>query len=223
MTCWSVNRRSTDYVDGRLRRSEHSRVEAHLLECQECEVRIREIRSLRSTLGKLPEPKMPEDLHTRLRVSASLERQLLLEAGGSRLRRAWNNWKFRIDQIMRPLTIPATGGVLSSLILFGALAFTIGASTPEVAYEVPVLFANRADPNLVPIELRSSVVLTLSLDGNGRITDYAVRDGSGSFVGDPARLQGDNISLPDFSSVLAMAQPTTRDISISFIPIVFQR
>jgi hypothetical protein len=174
-------------------------------------------------LRKLPEPKAPESLRTRLQVSASLERQVVLENDGSRLLRAWNAWKFRMNQLMRPLTIPATGGILSSLILFGALAFTIGASTPGVAYEVPVLYASRADPNLVPVELRSSVVLTLSLDGNGRITDYAVRDGSNSFVGDPARLQGDNISLPDFSSVLAMAQPTTRDISISFIPIVFQR
>jgi hypothetical protein len=198
-------------------------MEAHLSECQECESRIREIRSLRSTLRKLPEPKAPDDLRTRLRVSASLERQLLLETDGSRLRRAWNNWKFRMDQMMRPITIPATGGLLSSLVLFGALAFMIGTTTQGVAYEVPVLYASRADPNLVPVELRSSVVLTLSLDGNGRITEYAVRDGAGSFVGDSARLQGNNIALPDFSSVLAMAQPTTRDISISFIPIVFQR
>jgi hypothetical protein len=174
-------------------------------------------------LRKLPEAKVPGDLRTRLRISASLERQVLLETGGSRLRRAWNNWKFRMNQMMRPLTIPATGGLLSSLILFGALAFTIGTTTRGVAYEVPVVYASRADPNLVPVELRSSVVLTLSLDGNGRITDYAVRDGSGSFVGDSSRLQGDNISLPEFPGVLAMAQPTTRDISISFIPIVFQR
>ena len=223
MNCWGVNRRSTDYVDGRLRQSERSRVEAHLLECQQCEVRISELRSLRSTLRKLPEPGAPANLRTRLRVSASLERQILLEADGSRLRHAWNSWKFRMNQLMRPLTIPATGGLLSSLILFGALAFTIGTTTQGVAYEVPVVYASRADPNLVPVELRSSVVLTLSLDGNGRITEYAVRDGSSSFVGDPARLQGNNISLPDFPSVLAMAQPTTRDISISFIPIVFQR
>lgn len=223
MNCWGVNRRSTDYVDGRLRQNERSQVEAHLLECQECGVRIRDLRSLRTTLGKLSEPKVPDSLRTRLQVSASLERQILLENDGSRLQRAWTNWKFRMNELMRPLTIPATGGLLSSLILFGALAFTIGTSTPGVAYEVPVAYASRADPNLVPVELRSSVVLTLSLDGNGRITDYAVRDGSSSFVGDPARLQGDNIALPDFPSVLAMAQPTTRDISISFIPIVFQR
>jgi hypothetical protein len=91
-----------------------------------------------------------------------------------------------------------------------------------VSYEVPVFYADRADANLVPLELRSSVVLTLSLDGNGRITDYAVRDGSASFVGDAARLQNTNISLPEFPSVLAVQQPVSSDISISFIPIVFR-
>lgn len=223
MTCWSVKRRSTEYVDGRLRDSERSRIQAHLAECAECEVRVNELGSVRSALGKLPVSTAPAALRTKLQIAASRERQSLLETNGSRLRRAWNNWKFRIDQMMRPLTIPATGGLLSSLLLFGALALTIQTTTTGVAYEVPVFNTSRMDPNLVPVELRSSVVLTLSLDGNGRITDYAVRDGSGSFVGDASRLQGDNISLPNFPSVLAMAQPTTRDISISFIPIVFQR
>ncbi len=223
MRCWSVKRRSTDYVDGRLRQGERSRLEAHLSECEDCEVRVHEIRSVRSALGKLAEPKAPSELRTKLQVTASHERQSLLQTDGSRLLRIWNNWKFRVDEIMRPLTIPATGGLLSSLILFGALAFTIRTTTTGVTYDVPVFYANHADPNLVPVELRSSVVLTLSLDGSGRITNYAVRDRSGSFVGDATRLQGNNISLPDFRSVLAMAQPTTRDISISFIPMVFQR
>lgn len=223
MRCWSVKRRSTDYVDGRLRHGERSRLEAHLAECEDCELRIQEIRSVRTTLGNLTAPKAPSSLRIRLQVTASHERQAMLETNGSRLRRAWNNWKFRVDQIMRPLTIPATGGLLSSLILFGALALTIRTATSGVTYEVPVFNATRVDPNLVPVELRSSVVLTLSLDGTGRITDYAVRDGSGSFVGDATRLQGNNISLPDFPSVLAMAQPTTRDISVSFIPMAFQR
>jgi hypothetical protein len=123
---------------------------------------------------------------------------------------------------MRPLTIPATGGLLSSLMLFGALAFTISTSTRGVTYEVPVLYADRVDPNLVPLQLRSAVVLNLSVDGTGRITDYAFRDESESFVGDAARLQYRNIALPEFPSVLALAQPTNRDISISFIPMVFR-
>jgi hypothetical protein len=222
MKCWSVKRRSAEYIDGRLRAGEHSRVRAHLADCETCRFQIDEIRSVRLSLGRLPEPQIPASLRTRLRVTASRERQVLLETRWSRLQRVWNRWKLRADELMRPLTLPATGGLLSSIVLFGALAFTISTSTRVVAYEVPVIYQEHTDANLVPIELRNSVVLTLSLDGNGRIRDYAVRDGAASFVGDAARLQSNSISLPTFPSVLALTQPISSDIRISFTPIVFR-
>ena len=222
MTCRSVKRQSTDYVDGRLRERERARIETHLRKCETCDDAIYQMRAVRTSLNELSEPVAPKSLQTRLRVTASHERQLLFETDGSRLRRVWRKWMFRLDEIMRPLTIPATGGVLSSVLLFSALALTISTSTRQVGYEVPVLYADRSDANLVPTELRSSVVLTLSVDGTGRITDYAFHDGSGSFVGNVSRLQNTNISLPQFPSVLGLAQPTSRDISISFIPMVFR-
>jgi hypothetical protein len=224
MICWSARRRTADYVDGRLRDSERSRLEAHVNKCSACSFRIEQVRSVRSTLGRLPEAICPPNLTAALRVSASQERQAVADSHGSpRWQRLWNQWRFRMNEIMRPLTIPATGGVLSSLVLFGSLTFTINTSGRIATYEVPVLYADHTSANLVPLELRSSVMLTLSLDGKGRITDYSVRDGSGSFVGDPMRLQQNNISMPEFPSVLALAQPVNGDVSILFRPIVFRQ
>ena len=222
MNCWSIKRRSADYIDGKLRAGERARLESHLTGCPSCSLRVDQTRSLRSALANLPEPVSPAELRTALAVTASRERNAVLQGRASRLKRMWNHWRFRLDQFMRPLTIPATGGLLSSLILFGALAFTIGARGRIVSYEVPVLYADRVNVNLVPVELRSSVMLTFSLDDNGHITDYIVRDGSASFVGSAARLQYNNISLPEFPTVLAIAQPINRDVSILFRPIVFR-
>jgi predicted anti-sigma-YlaC factor YlaD len=222
MNCWSVKRQSTDYVDGRLRPVERARVEAHLVKCDACDERIGQIRAVRSSLNNLSQPVPPSSLRTRLRVAASQERRTVLEADGSRWQRAWSNWKFRVNQWMRPLTIPATGGVLSSVLLFGALALTISTTTRGVTYEVPVMFEDHMDANLVPTELRSSVVLTLNVDGKGHITEYAVQDGSGSYVGNVGRLQFNNICLPTFPSVLGLSRPTDRKIQVSFIPIVFR-
>ncbi|MBV9760987.1 MAG: zf-HC2 domain-containing protein [Acidobacteriaceae bacterium] len=219
MTCWSIKRRSTDYVDGRLRGNDRSRVASHLAECDSCTLLVEELASVRSTLRELPQPTAPSPLRTELLILASRERKLFRS---SRLHRLWTRWKFRFHELMRPLTIPATGGLLSSLILFGALALTVSTSTNAVGYEVPVVYADKADANLVPVELRSAVVLNLTLDGKGRITDYAVQDGSASFVGDPSRLQSNNIALPEFRTVLAMTQPVSGDISISFTPLLFR-
>lgn len=174
-------------------------------------------------LRKLPQARPPAHLSTALRVMASRERQALLNTRGSRWQRFWAVWKFRLRELMTPLTIPATGGFVSSFVLFAALALTISSTSRVVAYEVPVMYSDSMDANLVPVELRSSVVVTLSLDGNGRITDYAVRDGSASFVGDPAHLQTKPIPIPEFPTVLALAQPISSDISIRFTPLLFRQ
>ncbi len=223
MICWSAKHRTADYADGTLRGTERSRLETHLKECASCSLRFEEIRSVRSALAELPEPATPADLRSALQVVASRERQAVVDHRGGSWKRVWDQWRFRFNEIMRPLTIPATGGVLSSLVLFGALAFTIEGTSQMVSYEVPVMYANHVDANLVPVQLRSAVMVTLSLDGNGRITDYSVRDGDASFVGDPSRLQANNISMPEFPSVLALAQPISGDVSILFRPIVFRQ
>lgn len=224
MTCWSVHRRTTAYLDGRLRGAELARVESHLGRCSKCELRLQDLRAVRSTLQELPKVKSPQSLRTELRVIASQERRLVLEADGSRLRLLWNEWKFRMQQLMRPLTIPATGGFCSAVILFGSLAFSIGNTTRGLAYEVPLMYSsNHIDANLVPVELRSKIVVSMSLDGNGRITDYAFRDASSSVQGDPASLQHQNIEVPDIPSVMKAEQEVSSDIQISLTPMDFRR
>ena len=222
MNCRSA-KRGHNCVDEIVRDGELSQFEAHQLECESCELQSSDLRAIRSALQMLPPASPPKDLRTRLRVTASQERRLLLEEDGSRLLRFCRRWKFRLNEMMRPFTIPATGGLASSFVLFSALAFTILSSTTGVAYEVPVLGAGGINANLVPVELRSAVVLSMSLDWNGRITNYVVRDGSGSFVGNPNRLESNNISLPEIPSVLAMAQPVSSDIRITLTPIVYRQ
>jgi hypothetical protein len=223
MNCWSARRQTAGFVDDRLRAGERARLAKHLAECHSCAAEVDQLRTMRSTLSRLPQMKAPAELRTALRVSASQEKQALVMHEGSRLQRLWNYWLYRLDELMRPITLPATGGLLSSIMLFGALSLTIGETTRIANYEVPVMYADRMDANLVPVQLRSSVVLTLNLDGKGRITDYAVQDGAMSFVGDPSRLQYNNIAVPDFPSVLALAQPVSRGISISVTPIFFRQ
>jgi predicted anti-sigma-YlaC factor YlaD len=223
MNCWMAKRRSTNFIDGTLRERERARIVRHLNECRTCSNDFEQMRLVRSTLQELPVAKPPANLRAALQVVASRERQAIADGAWSRVRRIWNRWLFRLDDAMRPITLPATGGLASSIILFGALSFTIGTTTRVSNYEVPIMYADHWGANLVPFQLRSSVVLTLNLDGKGRITEYGIRDGSAFFVGDTARLQYNNIAVPDFPSVLAVAQPISRGISISFTPIVYRQ
>jgi hypothetical protein len=187
-------------------------------------MRLQDLGAVRLSLQELPKVKSPQRLRTRLRVIASQERKLILEADGSRLLLLWNDWRFRMQQLMKPLTIPATGGFCSAVLLFGSLAFTIGNTTRGLAYEVPLMYSsNQIDANLVPVELRSGIVLNMSLDGNGRITDYAFRNDSRAVQGDPASLQHQNIQLPAIPSVITATQDVSSDIQISVTPMDFIR
>ncbi len=223
MTCYSAKRQSTAFLDKRLRAREHARIAAHLYDCASCSAYFEQVGSLRSGLNALPGVVAPAGLKTALRVLASRERQVIEETHGARWKLTWDRWKFRLRLMLEPITIPAAGGILSSLILFGTLSLVIDtASEAAVNYEVPI--ADDTTANLVPVELRSKeVILTMSLDSDGHIQDYAVQDGANSFTGDTTRLQYNNISLPDFAGILAFAHPLTSDIRIRFTPIAFRR
>ena len=221
MTCYSAKRQSTAFLDKRLRARENARIAAHLNECAACAAYFEQVGSLRSGLNALPGVIAPAGLKTALRVIASRERQVAEQAHGSRWKLTWDRWKFRARVMMEPVTIPAAGGILSALMLFGT--FWLAIDTTKVAaagYDVPLTNLEDTSTNLVPIELRSKdVILTMSLDSDGHIQDYAVQDGTTSFTGDTARLQYNNIALPDFAGILAFAHPLTSDIRIRFTPI----
>ena len=223
MNCWSAKRRKVDFVDGRLRERDRSRIASHLVECQSCSLEFEHARALRSTLASLPQPQPPARLTMAIRVAASQEKHAIETHRGSRLRRFCDYWLFRLDEMMRPLTIPATGGVLSTLLLFTLLAANIATTARVANYEVPVFYEDHIDANLVPVQLRSSVILTLSLNGSGQITDYAFRDSSASSISGGGHLQYNAISIPNFPNILALAQPINGDISIKLTPLFFRR
>lgn len=223
MTCFSAKRKISAFVDGQLRPLERSKVAAHLEDCRDCSAHLYELTSVVTGLRQLQTPRLPPLLSTRLRVIASRERSTLLQPRGSRLAAAWDRWRLQVDDLMRALTIPATGGLLSSVILFACLAFSISQTAASVGYEVPVFMEDRSGANQIPVDVRSDVVLTISLDGEGHIQDYSVRDGARSYTSDPALLISNSISMPRFPTVLSMTHPITGDIRISLTPIVFRQ
>jgi hypothetical protein len=223
LSCHHAKRQSTAYVDGRLRLDERTGVAAHLTECEECTSYFEQITVLRSTLNDLSAPLMPGRLKTNLRVIASRECASVLEWKGSRFRALWERWKFHASELMRPLALPATGGLVSAMILFGTLVLTLGTTTRIASYEIPLSAVTDDEPNLLPVDLRSNlIVLNMTVNGSGRIGDYAVSDPAKKFT---AVLQSHlgSITLPSMPTVFAVAQPISGDIQIRFTPLAFRQ
>lgn len=223
LTCSSAKGYFTEMLDGQLRGSNRTRVLAHLRRCGECSSEYEHMSTLKSKLRNLPHPEVPAELTAQLRVTASHERALVLRDGGSRLKALCRQWKLRIDEFMRPLALPATGGLLSTVVMFGTLVVTISTTTGAVAYEVPVqYYPSRLDAIPLPVELRQqSVTLTMNMDGAGRMRGYQVADGThASFVGDPSHA---SVSIPSLTRILGVAEPISGNIQISFQPLAYRQ
>jgi hypothetical protein len=223
INCHEARRRSTAYFDGRLRSDERSRLAEHLKGCEACGSYFDQVNAIRSALRQLPPPVVPVQLRTTLKVIASKERAEVLKTRGSHFQALWERWKFRFSDLMRPLALPATGGLISSLLLFGMFVLTVSTTTRVTSYDIPLQGIPAFEPNLVPLELRSQlVVLNMSFDGSGRITDYAVSDPTSRFTSG-LQAQPSTITVPSFPTVFGVAQPVSGDIQIKFEPIAFRQ
>lgn len=223
ISCNNVRRRSTAYVDGRLRSSEQSGVAEHLAECEACSSYLEQVAAICSGLNNLSAPAVPASLQTQLKVIASRERASVIESRGSRFQAIWMRWKFRLRELMRPVALPATGGLLSAMLLFGTFVLMIGTTTRIVSYEIPL--CGDCGPNLLPLDLRSKlVVLDMTLDSSGRIADYAVSDPSTKFTADlQSQSHLGSITMPSMPTVFAVEQPISGDIQIRFMPLAFRQ
>jgi hypothetical protein len=223
ISCHQTKDSSSAYVDGRLRSQERLRVDSHLVQCESCTSYFEQVNLIRSALRDLSKPAMPKTLQTNLQVIASKQKANVLKTRGSRFRALYERWKFELEQLMRPVALPATGGLLSSMLLFGFFVLLMGSTVRVTTYEVPLAADSGSAPNLVPFELRShSVILKMSFDQSGRIADYAVADPDCKYTAD-LQAHPANITPPDLTTAFGGTRPFTGGIQIRFEPIAFRQ
>lgn len=222
INCHEAKQYSAGYIDGRLRSNERLGVAEHLTNCESCSAYFDQVGMIRATMGQMPRPAIPAQLQTELRVIASRERAEVLRTRGSRWKAVWERWKFSLNDLMRPVALPATGGVLSTIAFFGLFVLTFGTTAARSSYDIPLCGVTGSDATLVPIELRTqSVTLNMSFDGSGRIADYNIANQNGSYNNVQAHLAA--ITVPEFSTVFAVARPISGDIQIQFVPLALRQ
>ncbi len=147
----------------------------HLNACRECSLESERYFELRSKLRSLPKAVPPADLTTRLRVVASKVRM-------EKLSTPWTRWRDRLElslrNLMRPLALPAAGGLCSAVFLFSTMVMpmfksafifsdsgdipTMLSTAPMLKYTAPIAFADR------------DAVVDLQLDDQGRIVNFSI-------------------------------------------------
>ena len=208
MTCSKVRTSLSAMHDCRLRESERAAVVQHVADCANCRRLECELRSVSMALREA-QPKLPPlDLTYRLRVLASHERSRMLK--GSQW---WPAIRFRLNQILRPLAVPAVGGVISSLLFFAILtpSFTVHANTRT---DVPLRYTQVAivDPSPFGFDGRD-ITVEVTVDETGTVSNYSVQ--GGKFTKDEMKDVANFILFTSFKAATAFGQPVSSKLLLN--------
>jgi hypothetical protein len=132
MNCAHVRRLLPGYLDGalpdRLGSKGHLRVGRHLEHCAACRQERERYLELSMMMSSIAAVKPPEDLSVYIRVAVAKARAV--EGFSGRLRRWKNSFELVIENILEPLALPATAGVLVALLVFAMVYQVLGVSLP---------------------------------------------------------------------------------------------
>jgi hypothetical protein len=113
MNCREAARHLPGYLDGAISTREHARLRVHLAECGGCRAELESYRLLMTQLAHVEPTAPPADLAARIRLEAARNMPPM-----QRLRSLWDRAHLNYQNVFQPLAVPATGGILTALVVF---------------------------------------------------------------------------------------------------------
>lgn len=223
MNCNSVRTRLAGYLDDGITGSNHiqerASVREHLNSCADCREDLQRFRKLGAMLSCLPKQVPPPDLSVRIKVAAA---QAQASRGWrARVRQVGNRAEILLDNVFRPLTLPATGGFVSAILVF-VLVFQIlapGITVRAVENDVPINLMRPAElvslseypPTWAPehdveLALPHGLLVDVTVDAQGGMTGYQILSGPRST--DMRRQLDQLLMFSRFSPMLSFGRPT---------------
>lgn len=206
------------FIDSMVTPEEAESLRSHLPQCAPCSRQLQAFISLRNLFAGIEPVPVPEDLQLDTRVKLSRER----------LPNDRDRWQARVDNILKPLAVPAVMGVALSLmgvvILFGGLFAprVVHAKNdltgPLVAtYEPPQTTTptlKRLSRTVSP-DLEQALSVQTDLSDKGLVVDYSIIGGSRS-AGVDQWLQ-EMLLLAQFRPATSWGNPVPSRVILSFV------
>ena len=224
MKCNTVRTKLAGYLDdaitGGARVAERVQIRQHLEGCSVCREELERFRKLAVMLSRVPKNVPPADLAVRIKVAAAQAQHS--QDWPSRMRRIKDRAEILLDNVFRPLTLPATGGFFSAILVFVLVLQTIvpGTTVRAVQNDVALNLMRPAElvslsdypqawapeQNDLELSLPHGLLLDVTVDAQGHMTDYQIISGPTSLE---LRRQLDQMLLfSRFSPMLSFGRPT---------------
>lgn len=186
MNCREAQRYLPGYMDGAIRARERAHLREHLDSCGNCRRELERYRILASHLAKIEPIAAPADLAMQIRVRASRKRSAW--TGMSEL---WARARLISQNILKPLAVPATGGVLTAIAVFVLVTqgMLVGMPAGGGADDLPLNLVQPAQlESLAPFPVANisetdnpassgALLLEATLDARGQVVYYKILSG----------------------------------------------
>jgi hypothetical protein len=220
MDCSQVSSLLSQLADGHLIDAERRDALAHLDTCPGCARNFEQLLEVRTAVRALPARRVPPMLALSLRVIASRESARRRRYHGLMAAlQAWGeNFWFRLNGMMRPLALPAAGGLASAVLLFSMVMPNFQGLVRAHSNDVPtMLFTGATVISSHELVLGvDEMTLDVYVDERGRVIDYAFPDGSAQLNTAATRRQLENSLLfTQFQPATSFGQPTAGWVRVS--------
>jgi Putative zinc-finger len=187
MKCQEAQRRLPGYLDGAMRAQDNAGLREHLDSCVDCRGHLERYRLLTSYLANMEPVAAPADLALNIRMRASRER-----SGWAGVARFWTSTLLVFENLLGPLAVPATGGVLTALGVFVLVVHGLLVGVPMngvVPNDLPLNLVQPAEleslapfpvPGMVEADGRPNprgLLLEATLNAQGEVVYYKILSG----------------------------------------------
>jgi hypothetical protein len=175
MRCTEARPLFSSYLDRAVSGTEMHEISGHLEQCADCQQEYVLLENTRSLLSSLGRRQPPSDLALKIRVAVS----------STRARNSLGLFQrcvLRLENTFQGFMFPATAGVLSAVIFFGALIVLLvpaqvsaNDDVPSNFYTPPRLQVSEYPENQLTLD--SPVVIETYVDTSGRVENFRIISG----------------------------------------------
>ena len=222
MKCQKVQSKLAGYLDytvnGAARVEERVQIREHLEACADCRRELESFRKLATLLSRVPRTLPPNDLAVRIKVAAAqLEPTQTWRGRWQKMR---DRAEILLDNVARPLTLPATGGVLSAIVVFAVVFQMIapGLTVRAVENDTEINLMRPAElltlanypeawaPEAANVAMPHGLLVDVSVNSRGQFEGYQIL--SGPVTAETLHQLDQILMFSSFRPMLSFGRPT---------------
>lgn len=220
MDCQQTRLMLSALQDGCVVESERRLLLAHLKHCAACSLLQAELDMVRQSVRSVKSRPMPSHLAMSLRAMASREASRRRRYVDLRtwLRHFGEHAALSINNLMRPIALPAAGGLASAVFLFSMVMTNFQGIIVSHPNDVSIAIATVPSVRAMLLDMsEAEITVDVFVDEQGRVIDYSFPDGYGSANTASQRRKLENSLLfTEFTPATTFGMPTSGWVRVKF-------